>query len=74
MTTGELCEMLQTLPRNLPVLLQLDCDVTVRNAVNDRVCGHLETAFDVALLDLDETFSLGSGWHTAAFLIADREV
>lgn len=73
MTAGELCDTLRGLPRNLPVFLRVDRDVTVRNAVNDCIDGHLEDDFEVAVVDMEKTFSLGKGWHTAVFLVAEGE-
>ena len=74
MTTGELCEILQALPPKLPVLLQVDGKVTVKNAVNDSVDGELDASFGIADIDLAKRFSLGKGWHSAVFLIADEEM
>ncbi|MBP3382001.1 MAG: hypothetical protein J6L00_05075 [Clostridia bacterium] len=74
MTAGELNDVLKELPRGLPVLLQVRRDVTVKNAVNDRIDGTLDAAFHIETVDLDEMFSLGKGWHTAIFLVADGEV
>ncbi len=74
MTAGELCAALSRLPQALPVVLHIDRDVTVRNAVNERIDGHLEGVYGIAVLDLTETFSLGKGWHTAVCLVADGEV
>jgi len=74
LTAGELCAALRQLPQELPVLLCIDRDVTVRNAVNERVDGRLEDSFAVEVLDLSETFSLGKGWHTAVCLFAERDI
>lgn len=73
MTAGELCDALKGLPRGLPVLLQIRGEVTVRNRVNDRIDGCLDTLFYTATVDLAEHFSLGKGWHTAVLLVADKE-
>lgn len=74
LTVGELCDALKELPRGLPVLLHVRREVTVKNAVNDRVDGTLDAAFRVGVVDLSEMFSLGKGWHTAVSLVADGEV
>lgn len=74
MTAGELCEVLKELPPKLPVLLQVNRVVTVKNTVNDRIDGELDASFCIAGVDLSERFSLGKGWHTAVFLLADQEV
>ena len=71
LTVGNLCDMLKELPHELPVLMCARCEVSVRNAVNDRVDGTLDTTFQVGVVDLSETFSLGKGWHTAVLLVAE---
>ncbi len=65
--------MLKDLPPKLPVLLQVNREVTVKNTVKDCIQGDLDASFHIADVDLSELFSLGRGWHTAVFLIADNE-
>lgn len=74
MTVGELCDALQVLPRRLPVVLQIRCDTSVINAVNERVEGEIDAAFYLMTVDIAETYSQGRGWHTATFLVANEEI